>query len=114
MDERTERLARNESLFREVNERVEQLNEELGGRSGEFICECSRIDCSELIELTLGEYERARSGGRSFVLFPGHELPELERVVEENEQFMIVEKVGAAGAVADATDPRAPDARDGA
>ena len=77
------RIGRNKSLFRNVNEAIES-----GRWQGEeglltaFRCECGRLGCSDLIELTLREYERVRADPRRFVLAIGHEMPEAERIVE--------------------------------
>ncbi len=103
-----DRLGHNEAVFRDVNERIEQ-----GQWPGErgapvaFRCECSSLGCNLLVEMTLDEYEHARADPRHFVLVPGHELPEVEVVVERRTGYVIVEKVGRAGAVAEQTDPRA-------
>jgi hypothetical protein len=71
-----------------------------------FVCECGDVDCAETIEVTLDEYEAARSQPTFFVIAPGHEI-QSERVVEQNERYELVEKVGAAAAIAQTHDPRA-------
>jgi hypothetical protein len=99
-----ERAARNESLLREVNERVNEFS-----RTSSFVpflCECADLECRERIPLTKDEYEAVRAGPAYFAVKPGHVLPELERVVEEGGRFTIVEKVGAGAAVASDLDPR--------
>ena len=42
---RGERAARNEALFRRVNERVQEVNEAFGAilEEGDFFCECADI-----------------------------------------------------------------------
>ncbi len=106
MDSRAKQVARNESLFREVNERIEEIAETMfkPSHSG-FFCECGDADCVELLELSVGEYEEIRSDPRRFVVKPGHELPDFERVVEQ-ESYYVVQKVGDAGEVAESLDPR--------
>jgi hypothetical protein len=103
-----ERAGRNEALFREVNERVLELTD-LGDlvRKGEFVCECSRDDCRERLSAPITVYEAVRANPRRFLVKPGHETTELEVVVEQTPEFFVVEKDGAAGRVADQTDPRA-------
>ncbi len=108
MDERIQRrIAANESAFREVNEAIER-----GLWQGEadslvaFRCECASLDCDRLVELTPNEYEHVRSDPRRFFLLRGHELPEVEVVVETHERYVVVEKVAVAGATAQANDPR--------
>jgi hypothetical protein len=104
---RDERLARNEVLFRSVNEAIEQQALEFGGLDEyEFICECARAGCFERVSLTLKEYEHIRADGTRFFVVPGHEDIAVELVVETRKGFLIVEKDGHAGLVADLADPR--------
>jgi len=108
VSERAERIARNEALFRAVNERVAQVSQLDGeGEPVEFICECGDADCVEAVPLTLDEYETVRSSASLFVLRPGHEAPNVERVVLRNDRFLIAEKHSGEAAIAEATDPRA-------
>ena len=58
----------------------------------EFLCECSRNDCSETRALPLPEYERIRSSPNLFVIAPDHECPEVDRVVEARHDSQLVEK----------------------
>ncbi len=99
-----ERLAHNQTLFREVNERIQDLGNPAGAT--EFLCECSDQVCIAPIELTFGEYERVRSDSTWFLVKPGHQIAEIERVVSEDERFLVVEKVMAQDDL-EATDPRA-------
>lgn len=108
MDERIQRrVATNESAFREVNEAIER-----GLWQGEadslvaFRCECASLDCDRLVELTPREYERIRTEPRWFFVLPGHEIPEVETVLETHEGYVVVEKRAQAGAIAEARDPR--------
>jgi len=108
MDSREQRLARNENLFREINERVRQIASEHGpdAHPYEFYCECSNTDCTLRVELELPEYERVRAIGTRFLVAPGHNLPEIERIVEQAEGWWVIEKEGAAGEFAAELDPR--------
>ena len=96
MNSREERTARNEALLREVNERIHEVGERLqvlpDDEVLEFRCECGRPECDEFISLTAREYEHVRSDGDRFALHPGHENPELERVVERAERYVVVDK----------------------
>lgn len=105
---RDDRAARNEALFRRVNERLEEVNEAFHTvvDDAEFVCECASIDCVERIELPLAEYEAVRSVPTQFVVKPTHVLPESEQIVEERGEYTIVEKVGHAGHRARQLDPR--------
>jgi hypothetical protein len=106
--ERDERAARNEAMFRRVNERLEEINQgfQVVTDRAPFVCECASIDCTEQIELTLPEYEAVRRGSAQFVIKPGHLLPDDERVVERHGEYLVVEKVGYAGERARQLDPR--------
>jgi hypothetical protein len=108
VDAREERLAQNEVLFRSVNERIEETAHAQGDDAHlfEFICECSNIDCTLRLPLTLSCYEAARSDPATFIVAPGHELPEIEDVIERGAGYQIVRKVGAAAALAAEQDPR--------
>jgi hypothetical protein len=105
---REERLAKNETLFRQVNERLKEVSALLGtADSGpEFVCECPDETCTDRIRLSVGEYEQLRANPRHFVIMTGHEVPSVERVVLDRGSYRIVEKVGDAGELADDTDPR--------
>jgi hypothetical protein len=107
MTTRTERQGRNESLFREVNERIAELNQtfHIDGRS-EFLCECSRDECNKPVSISIGEYEEIRGNPARFFVLPGHEDESVERVVERNERYVTVEKVGDAAEEAEERDPR--------
>lgn len=98
-----ERAGHNEGLFREVNENIAKLEEQLnsGSDSLPVICECSRADCAMQIEVGIAEYEAVRRHPHRFIVARGHEQPDLEKVVEEGHAYVIVEKLGAAAEAAD-------------
>jgi hypothetical protein len=100
VDSQAERAAKNESLFREVNERIVELTETFEAEGLEMLCECSDSVCTKTFQVTVTEYAAVRSGGTRFALMQGHQDPAIERVVEQNERFLIVEKIGEAGEVA--------------
>lgn len=104
-----ERIARNEATFRRVNEAIER-GRSAGGRDlVGFICECGRLSCNEVVELTVPEYEAVRTDFDRFLLVPGHELPDVEDLVESHPRYAVVAKRAEGAAVADATDPRTQD-----
>jgi hypothetical protein len=106
---REERLGANEALFREVNERVAEVAEQFiaGETRVNFNCECGDRACAEQIEMTVGEYEALRKVGTRFAVVPCHEVPDIERVVERHQAYLVVEKQDPdAKEVARATDPR--------
>ena len=109
---REERLALNEALFREVNERVVEvathfIEVETKGEAVDFTCECGRRDCVEQIAMTVAEYQAIRAEPTRFAVIPTHELPEIESVVERHPNYLVVEKREAdAQEIARETDPR--------
>ena len=106
----SERAGQNQSLYRTINERIKELNEtfaEAGVPNSEWICECADTDCILRLTATLNEYETVRSNPRTFIISPGHVYPEVERVLRENDRFMIVEKLDHSGQIAEALNPRA-------
>jgi len=101
------RVAANENVFREVNDAIERgLWPGEGDSLVAFRCECASLECNQLVELTPNEYERVRENPRRFLVLRGHELTEVETVVEAHGDYVVVQKRAAAGEVAEATDPR--------
>lgn len=88
-----QRLARNQVIFREVNERLRGLADAAPDGRAEYICECSNVHCTEKVELKVHEYEAVRALSQAFFIVPGHERPEVERVVDELGGYAIVEKL---------------------
>ena len=107
-DEHARRVGLNEALFRRVNEEIEALNELLGEPATmSVICECGDAQCMERIEIPLDDYERVRADPLLFVIVPGHEIPDVESVVERAAGWDVVRKDrGTPSAVAESTDPR--------
>jgi mannose-1-phosphate guanylyltransferase len=99
-------IARNEALFREVNERVEEVSVGAASEVTEFLCECGNADCTQSIALFAREYEQLRSDPLLFAVAPRHEIEDVEDVVSENERFWTVRKSEDAAGIARRTDPR--------
>jgi hypothetical protein len=87
-DHRETRIAENEVLFREVNERRVADQPDLV----ELTCECGRIDCHQQVRLEPGEYRAIRADPRRFFVLPGHEIEDVESVVERREGHWVIEK----------------------
>jgi hypothetical protein len=107
MNAKSTRLGQNEALFRSINERIEagtwpQSDSDLVA----FRCECATLGCNMLVELSLAEYESVRANSRHFILAPGHERAEVEEVIRRTNEYVVVQKFGEAGRVAETTDPR--------
>jgi hypothetical protein len=86
------RIARTESLFRHVNERIAEIAENLGSDDAVFVCECSDAGCDERLPAQLDEYQQIRADGVRFLVAPGHEEPDYERVLYRHSDFQVVEK----------------------
>jgi hypothetical protein len=102
-----QRVAMNEATFRNVNEGMDVVQDPAGLLT--FICECGRLGCNELIELTRGEYEAIRDDPRRFAILDGHEILEAERIVERHDRYLVVEKGDdPVAGIVEHTDPRRP------
>ena len=109
MTGREERIAKNESVAREINEGIE---ESMASVSPEgyvrMLCECGRADCERVVAISLAEYEEARRDARRYVVVEEHVIPDVETVVEDYGRYVVVQKrEGTPAEVAEATDPRA-------
>jgi hypothetical protein len=104
VDERDERIAKNETAFRAANRELERADQEAGaGRDQviEVLCECGRPGCDGVITLTVAGYDDVHSQADRFVVLPGHESTEIEKVVEERAGYLVVDKFGEAEDVAE-------------
>ena len=100
----SQRAAQNQSLFREVNERLREAMETT--TLVDFVCECADVACSERVPMSLDEYERVRAEPKTFAVKAGHVYPDVEWVVNQNDRYSVVEKIGEAGEAAQTLDPR--------
>lgn len=83
MDERLRRLAENDDIARRLDPaRVEELHE--------FVCECTELDCRDILHLTPAEYARVRAEPGRFVVMPAHEDAAVELVVEAHPRYRVV------------------------
>jgi hypothetical protein len=105
-----ERKAQNEAIFRDANEEIELVRDQLTEVDGKtpFFCECDDPTCREIVRLDIDEYEAVRAHPATFVIAPGHPH-EVAEVVLQHETYLVVEKRGAAREVALETDPRSGD-----
>jgi hypothetical protein len=102
-----QRVAMNEATFRKVNEGMEAGQDPEGLLA--FFCECGRLGCNQLVQLTRAEYEGVRANARQFAVLDGHEIDEVEEVVDRTERFIVVEKRGKPESeIVEHTDPRRP------
>jgi hypothetical protein len=103
-----ERIARNDSTFREANEKIAKAaNEYEHGEQVPFICECATESCTAIVKLSLAEYEEVRKSPTRFFVAPGHQASEgVVSLLEDRESYVVLEKEGRAGEVAAELDPR--------
>ena len=104
MDEREERIAKNETLLRETNREMERADQAEGATLGEVIdvlCECGRRGCRGVIAMTVVDYDGVHSQADRFVVLRGHENTEIENVVEERPDYLVVDKFGEAEDIAE-------------
>jgi hypothetical protein len=106
-----EQVARNDAVFREANERIEEVARDLDHDDRvPFICECADPGCRKVVSMTLGEYERIRADSTHFLIAPNHDrvAPEHVEIVEKQPGYVVVAKIGAAAEVATELDARSP------
>lgn len=108
---RARKIAFNQSTFRSANERIEGAAQRFhfdANQGVPFICECADPGCSETVMLGLVDYEAVRAHADRFFLIAGHEAAgeRQERILEAEQGYAVVEKVGTAGAEAKRLDPR--------
>jgi hypothetical protein len=114
---RDRRRARNETLFRNVNERLKEIDDRLDtaavgapvAEREEFFCECGTLGCTARFSMTRDQYEAVRANPTHFVVLPGHEDGRIERVVDRQPAFTVVEKYPEEQDIARETDPRSDD-----
>lgn len=109
MDERERRIGANEAVFREANERIEELNQTFATITDKLVlvCECGDGRCVEKISMSPAAYEELRGEATHFAVVPGHEIPDVEQVVERREGYHVVKKnQGIPRRIAEVTDPR--------
>ena len=97
--ERANRIAANEASFREINATLHDGLSKAELEQDEpvaFVCECGMASCHALVRIPLERYKAARAHNARFVIVPGHEVPDVERVVDRNESWAVVEKLDRA------------------
>jgi hypothetical protein len=94
------RIAKTESRFRDVNERIAESAVDVGLQQAALVCECADPECGHRIEASLEDYERVRGDGALFVVAPEHHVPQHEEVVGWRPGYRVVEKLRAVGAAA--------------
>ncbi len=111
METTEEKKALNEGTFREANEALDKGAGEILSDTRDdglvpFLCECPDPACREIVLLTRGEYQEVRSISAGGLATLGHEDPSIERVVAQNDRFVMTQKVGRAGEIHEENSPR--------
>lgn len=89
------KMARIEAAFREVNEAIARTAERFEADEADFVCECADPSCAHRVTAGLDEYAEVRADGTHFLVVDGHERRSIERVVESNASYAVVEKFGS-------------------
>ena len=105
---RHERVALNESRFRDINDKLRKDMAQLRMPPDRirFVCECGNFDCRDHVDMELSDYERVRAGSRDFFVVPGHEIEDAEDVVDRHDDFNVVRKHDDVADLVEKTDPR--------
>jgi hypothetical protein len=104
---REERLASNEALFRLANERMAAWEERQESEAPQlYLCECADPACKQKVALSRAEYEGARSNSRQFFVVSGHEVPDVESVIEDHGDWLLIEKDPEVTEMVEELDPR--------
>ncbi len=92
------RLVENELIFKKKNQRIKAGIKKLIAQSGinefttELYCECSNEDCSDKIVINTKDYDRVHKNAKHFIVKCGHEVKEVETVLERTKHYCVVEK----------------------
>lgn len=101
------RAAAAEINGRQVNEAIEPRGRT--DASAVFVCECGHLGCGDTVKMPVAEYEAVRTSFDRFLLVPGHEIDEVDEVVEHHESYLVVVKrAPEAREMAEASDERSP------
>ena len=105
------RIAANENLLRERNEQSKAVNAVhvwVDPPLPDWTCECGDAACSNPVRVSIEEYEAIRTKSTWFMVAPGsqHVAPDVERVVQREERYWVVEKVGVGAEMSKELDPR--------
>lgn len=95
----------NEAQFRAFNERLLASTED---GPVEILCECGIASCHHPLTVDAEQYTAVRADPCRFFVAPGHEIPDIETVVERGERHLVVEKPAEVGHIVTADASGAP------
>jgi hypothetical protein len=82
---------RKRALFREVNGRIRDVASAFGDASSyDLLCECARVDCLRRVVVPGRVYDELESDGTRYVVYPGHERRDEERVLSGDASYLVV------------------------
>ena len=110
-DEREVRAARNQAIFRAINEKIVAIDKAFGDGLDTLAisCECADTSCAELLRINVDVYASIRRSPRTFAVLTDHVVPDVERVVFREDGYAVVEAIGRGIEVAEATHRTGPD-----
>jgi hypothetical protein len=85
-----QRITNAEINGRRVNEAIERGEDD--AKSAVFVCECGHLGCTSTVELEIADYEEVRTNFDRFLVIPGHEILEVDQVVERHPEHLVVVK----------------------
>src|SRR3954469_7011643 len=107
VDERERRVGLNETVFREVNEQIQDVARRFDVHPLDLICECGDPSCVTRIVVSSNEYEQVRADPSQFAMAPGHEDVTIETVIAREKTYHLVRKhSGEPATLAAERDPR--------
>jgi hypothetical protein len=86
---RADRIVQTELFFRAINEEIAALD---GTVTSRYLCECGNPACTDGILLAPGALAKLHASARHFVVLAGHEIPDVETVVDRSDGYLIVRK----------------------
>jgi uncharacterized Zn finger protein len=104
-ERRLELIADTEGTDRLANEHLAAVTPKDSSEQS-FRCECGHETCQHHVVVSRSTYEQVREDPMTFLVWPGHEMPEAEDVVETGATYEIVRKHEDLRPIVERTDPR--------
>lgn len=92
------RQTENEAMFRQANEKVQKKlkkmlpEDEYASLELYFYCECADETCAERIVMTPERYQVLHKKRDYFIIRPGHQRSQIERLVNKLSDYYTVQK----------------------
>jgi ANTAR domain len=90
---RTTRIIQTEEFYRQLNDLIARNGPRADQR---YMCECANPYCNETMDVTTEDITTLHSMQGSYVILPGHEIPDVEHVVRATTTYTIVAMDGVA------------------